>query len=250
MKEELRNKIFVIIGLSLALIVAELIFEWRYLSGVGLGLIIASLSLIVKQPLLNNLLKYLALFLILISLIALRSFYVFALVVLVFYYLFRTSEGNEFFDVQETIILPRGSSKAAYQSVELIQPQHQSRILVQELSLQGLSSEDQQSLEWDDVNLTYLGGNNIIDFGNHTIPPRETTIVLQKIYGRTRIILPKNVGLRINFSTISGNLIFEANQYHMLGKNFRWESPGYHQELARMNVILTVAFGDVEVILI
>lgn len=246
MKEGIRKNIFLLLAMTIGLMVGEYIFNWQYLAILGLGFLALLAAVLIPNRFLNIVFKYIGIFLIIASLIVLKSFYALLIVIIFLLVLFRTDQGNEFFHFKDAWVFP---SKANYQSIQLIQPQSQQRTLLEHQSLFDMISHHNYQYEWDDVNLVYIGGNHILDFGNTLVPSRETTVVIRKIFGNTRVIISNDIGLRINFATISGNLNFEANQYQLMGENFIWQSPGYEGNLRKINMIISVSYGDVEVIL-
>lgn len=74
--------------------------------------------------------------------------------------------------------------------------------------------------------------------------------MIRKVFGRTRIIVPNDIGLHLNISSISGRVMFESQEYPLVGENFRWESPAYSKSIRQLKIILSVGFGEVEVIVL
>lgn len=75
-------------------------------------------------------------------------------------------------------------------------------------------------------------------------------VVIQKMYGRIRIIVPIEVGISLNVSAVSGKVIFEQESYPLTGENFQWMSPEYLNSPRQLRFVISVAFGDVEVIVL
>lgn len=179
-----------------------------------------------------------------------QSIWLVLLVLVLFYWLFRGPNGNEFLVWGESLLHPFGGAKEAYHGVKLIQPQSGQRTLIKRESLIASMESKTNYYEWDDINIVFLGGSSIVDLGNTLLPPEQSTIVIRKLFGRTRLIIPRDVGFRLNISAISGAVVFENQSYSLVGENFRWETAGYAATPRRLNIMISVAFGEVEVIVL
>ncbi|XJS09778.1 cell wall-active antibiotics response protein LiaF [Aerococcaceae bacterium WGS1372] len=197
----------------------------------------------------RRILLIIGLFIIIVNLLLLRSLWVLVIVLILFFILFRTEDGNEFIHLKEAFITPKRSD-SQYYGVKLIEPQSSQRTMLKQESLFDMFKESHQEYEWDDVNIVTIGGNQIIDFGNTILPMDETTIVIRKFFGRTRIIIPNEIGIKLNISLISGAVVFESQRYPLTSENFKWMSPDYRSSKRQINLIISVVFGDVEVIII
>ena len=163
--------------------------------------------------------------------------------------LYRTPEGNEFFFFGESMLHPF-QTKEQYHGIQLVRPQSGQRTLLKSQSMFDSRDENKNIYEWDDINLVYFGGNTIIDLGNTILPSGENIVMIRKVFGRTRVIIPKGLGLRLNVSAISGQVVFESQQYLLRGDNFQWTSPGYSEADRKLKVLITLVTGDIEVILL
>lgn len=243
----LKRNIFIVLGMSVILILFEIFSDIKLVGLLGGSFILLILSLFISNKIINRIIFVLSLFMIVLSLILIDSIWLVIIAMSMLLILFRTPEGNEFFHAHDALILP-GSRRKEYLGVQLIEVQSKQRKLIIQRSLNEMLQEEKAAIEWDDVNLVYFGGNNIIDLGNTLIPLQETTIVIRKVWGRTRIIIPNDIGLKLNCSLLSGSIIFEMQRYSLTSENFRWMSPDYAKSSRKINLIISVVFGDVEVI--
>ena len=74
--------------------------------------------------------------------------------------------------------------------------------------------------------------------------------MVRKVFGTTRIILPKGLSFSMNISLIKGGVQFEREKYPLLNENFRWQGPNYQNDQRKVKLVVSQAFGNVEVILI
>lgn len=235
--------------LSICMLVLEMLGQRVAVMCVGVGLILLLLYAWIKIPLLRFVILCLAVSSLLLASFLTKSIWILMGMVLSGWRLFKTASGNEFISFGESILHPF-FKRGEYRGIQLIQPQSTQRSLLKRQSLTEALTENSQQYEWDDVNIVYFGGNSIIDCGNSLLPERETTIVIRKLFGQTRLILPKDIGLKLNISMMSGSVLFENQSYPLIGENFQWRTQGYLDTPRRMNIIISVAFGAVEVILL
>lgn len=249
MQKFLKQNIFIVFSISLIIILFDILLEWQSMSLLGLSFILFIIGLFIGNRIIRLVFFVIGLFMLILSLLMIRSMWVLLLSILLFLILFKSKDGNELIHFREALILPK-KSESNYYGIQLIEPQSEERtILIQESILEKYR-EDALEYEWDDVNIVLLGGSHILDFGNTILPLGETTIVIRKVFGRTRVIIPNDVGVKLNISTISGGVVFESQRYALTAENFRWMSPDYPDAKRRVNILVSVVFGDIEVIII
>lgn len=242
-----KRNIFIVFGISLLLVLFDIFTDWRNIGLVGLSFILIIFSLFISHRVVHNIILILGVFFLILSLLIIKSIWVLILVIILYLILFRTEEGNEFYHIRDAKIYPKGQ-RNEYAGIKLIEPQSVNRQLLHQEAIIESYKAEKEHIIWDDINMVYFGGSNIIDLGNTIIPDRETTIVIRKLYGRTRIIIPNDVGLKLNASVMSGAVVFEGHRYPLTGQNLKWMSPEYPSLTRKLNVMISVAFGDIEVI--
>lgn len=244
-----KNNIFIVIGISLILIAFEILTSIENTAIIGLGILTIVGSAFVKNLSVKRILLGLGFFLILLAVFLTRSIWMMVLAMVLLIFLYRTPEGNEFFFFGESMLHPF-QMKEQYHGIQLVRPQSGQRSLLKSQSMFDSRDENKNIYEWDDINLVYFGGNSIIDLGNTILPSGENIVMIRKVFGRTRVIIPKGLGLRLNVSAISGQVAFESQQYPLRGDNFQWTSPGYSETDRKLKVLITIVTGDIEVILL
>lgn len=245
----LKNNIFIVITISLVLIAFEILTSIQNTAIIGFGLLTIVASNFVKNTSLKRILLGAGFFLILLAVFLTRSIWMMVLAIVLLIILYRTPEGNEFFFFGESMLHPF-QTKEQYHGIQLVRPQSGQRTLLKSQSMFDSRDENKNIYEWDDINLVYFGGNTIIDLGNTILPSGENIVMIRKVFGRTRVIIPKGLGLRLNVSAISGQVVFESQQYLLRGDNFQWTSPGYSEADRKLKVLITLVTGDIEVILL
>lgn len=102
--------------------------------------------------------------------------------------------------------------------------------------------------EWDDINLSILMGETIIDLGNTLLPDEQNVILIRKGLGHTKIIIPIGVGVSVQHSVLQGNLIFKQETYHLSNETITIVDEDYHTASRKIKIVSSTLMGDVEVI--
>ncbi|MGX7109687.1 cell wall-active antibiotics response protein LiaF [Facklamia miroungae] len=251
MKDFFRKRIFLMMILCICLIFLELLTDWHFLGLFGIGFFLICLSLYIERYWLNRLFLGLGLVLVIVTIVLTRSFWLFLLTVFFALIIFNKGHINEMGNLSESMLHPGPKESENYYGIKLIQPQDQQRTILQYQSLFDMREDAKKvSYEWDDINLVYFGGNSIIDLGNTLIPAGEHTVLIRKMFGRVRLIIPRDIGLNMNISLISGRVMFESQDYELTLENFKWRSPDYQQANRKLSFIVSSVIGDVEVIIL
>jgi len=105
-----------------------------------------------------------------------------------------------------------------------------------------------QVYEWDDINLDILTGDTIIDLGNTLLPKKENAVIVRKGFGRTRILVPSGVAIKLEHSTFIGNVLFEGEQTGLRNERITIYSADYNENNRRLKILTNTIVGDLEVI--
>lgn len=249
MKHRITSTLWPIIGIIIALVAAEVLLSWPYLAILAGGAVLILFTRIVQWRWLKYTLFVSGLFLILTSIFLTRSVWVLTIAAILLYFIYQSGDGTALITSQDHLIQPF-RVQTHYHGIQLVKPQWNQTAFLQKQSIQEQLDQQTTSQAWNDINLIYLGGNHIIDLGNTLIPTGQHLVLIRRLYGRTQLIIPKEVGLRLNISAISATIYFEQEAYPLSMENFRWESPAYHDQSRQLNLVLSLAFGSVEVVLL
>ncbi|WP_124058923.1 cell wall-active antibiotics response protein LiaF [Vaginisenegalia massiliensis] len=247
MKAYLKRNIFLILLVCILVTVLEVVSSWGILIFFALGVAMLMGGLVNNESKPGRFLKLVGLFMIILSLLMTDSIWMVVICFILIYSIFDAPDGNEFFFTGESLLHP--FAKQAYHGIQLIEPQVGQKTLLKKQSLFE-EETNTQAYPWDDINLVYFGGDSIIDLGNTILPNGESLIMVRKVFGRTRLIIPKEVGLKLNISVMAGQVKFENQDYSLSGENFRWQSPDYQEANRSMRLMVSVVWGDVEVIFV
>ena len=246
MRKWLKKYIWVFVAISLALVAFDLFSNMRnFLFFIGAITLMVG-SFFIPVGFIRNILFFLGLFILSNVLIDSYAFLGFMLIVLLLLAIFQTKEGNEIIWFRESYIYPFKNNKA-YVGVKVVRPQIEQRSLVYKKSIVK-QYEEKEIFEWDDINIVALGGDSIIDLGRTILPEGENVVVIRKLFGRTRVIVPHEIALKMNISLINGRVIYEQDEFSLLNDSFLWESPDYQKNNRKLKIMISSVFGDVEVI--
>lgn len=248
--KKLRYRILYILVLTIAFIALELVLDFRFLLLFTTGMALSYLSLFIKNTTLRKIVLFPALVMVLVSLALTRSFWLFIVTLLLTLLVFQDDQVNQLINLSDNWLLPNHDKLGEYHGIQLVQPQSSQRSILDKNAVWEQKSVDRSIIEWDDINLIYFGGNTIVDLGNSLFPEGEYIVMVRKMYGRLRLIIPRDIGLSLNISLISGKVIFESQSYTLALENFRWQSPDYIQAKRKIKLIVSSVFGDVEVIIL
>ncbi|MBF0780730.1 MULTISPECIES: cell wall-active antibiotics response protein LiaF [unclassified Granulicatella] len=102
--------------------------------------------------------------------------------------------------------------------------------------------------EWDDIHLMSWFGDTTIHLGNTILPEETSIIVIHKLIGDVRIIVPLGVGVSLNHSTIRGHVLFEKEHHFLKHEQLSIYSENYIAARRRIKIVTSVYVGNVEVI--
>ena len=249
MTSVLKRNIFITLGLALVMILVEVFLHIEYLVFFAVGLLLMVLSLFLHPKSVRFLVLGIASFCTLVALFATRSVWLALILGLVMILIFRTDEGNQLFHLDSAYLKPF-DKMPSYHPIQIVEDQMDQVDLLQQVSILETANESQLFQNLDDINLVYIGGHDIIDLGKAKIPNQETIVMVRKVFGTTRIILPKGLSFSMNISLVKGGVQFEREKYPLLNENFRWQGPNYQNDQRKVKLVVSQAFGNVEVILI
>lgn len=251
MKDKMKRQMILVLAMSIILILSEILFNFVYGILFGSSIIILVTSLFIRQKQFARILALVGIILSGMAIFMTKSIWLFLLFLIIITILYNTDVGFEFAHLNEQSVHPfRETANNTYQDIKIVQPQSNQRTLLERTPFIAQENANKSEFQSHDINLVYFGGDNLVDFGNTFLPDQETVVVIRKLYGRVRIIVPIEVGLSLNVSAFYGQVIFEQEKYALTGENFTWKSPNYKSSPRQLRFVLSVLFGDVEVIVL
>lgn len=113
----------------------------------------------------------------------------------------------------------------------------------------GGQNHSQDRYGFEDINIVRLFGNDVVDLDQTVLVGRDNIVVIRKIFGKTKIILPIDVEISVSASSIYGRVQFlDLSFWDLRNESISIASPGYRDSHKRVKVVVNSLFGDVEVI--
>lgn len=106
-----------------------------------------------------------------------------------------------------------------------------------------------QTCRFDDINLFRLMGKDTIHLEKVILSHHDNVIILRKIVGTTRIILPVDVEVSLSLNNLYGDLTFlDEPKRSLRNEHYHQETKDYRKSSKSVKIILTTMIGDVEVV--
>ncbi|MBD3948881.1 cell wall-active antibiotics response protein [Tuanshanicoccus lijuaniae] len=246
MREQLKKYSWMILAFSLLILGIDIFNQLATFVPFIVSIVMVISALFISMRSIQLLVFWLGVFILTNVLINSYAFLGFILVIGIVLLVFQTKEGNELVWFHEAFLHPF-TKQQSYVGVKVIQPQINQRSRIYKQALPKYY-ETKELFEWQDINIAAVGGDSIIDLGATLLPEGENVIVIQKVFGRTRIIIPHGIGLLLNVSLINGKVLYEQDIFPLINDNFRWQSKDYAQATRKVKIVVSSVFSDVEVI--
>lgn len=106
-----------------------------------------------------------------------------------------------------------------------------------------------QTCRFDDINLFRLMGKDTIHLEHVILTNHDNVIILRKIVGTTKIIVPVDVEVSLSVNSLYGDLIFfDQPKRSLRNEQFHQETRDYLKSPKSVKILLTTMVGDVEVV--
>ena len=106
-----------------------------------------------------------------------------------------------------------------------------------------------QTCRFDDINLFRLMGKDTIHLEHVILSNHDNVIILRKLVGTTRIIVPVDVEVSLSVNSLYGDLTFlDQPKRALRNEQFHQETRDYLKSPKSVKIFLTTMVGDVEVV--
>jgi lia operon protein LiaF len=192
----------------------------------------------------NGLLFWIGLSLIIFSLLSVFTVW-FMLILAVFYLIMNGDQLFSDLNISNWVDFPW--NKKSYTGIEVERPiDHSGERLKQKWM--GNQTIGNHIFEWNNINMSVLMGDTIIDLGNTLLPAEENIILIRKGFGQTRIIVPAGVGVSLHHSALQGQVTFQHETYQLSNETLILYSDDYAEASRKIKIVSNSFFGDFEVI--
>ena len=106
-----------------------------------------------------------------------------------------------------------------------------------------------QTCRFDDINLFRLMGKDTIHLEKVILTNHDNVIILRKIVGTTKIIVPVDVEISLSINSLYGDLTFlDQPKRALRNEHYHQETRDYLKNHKSVKLVLTTMVGDVEVV--
>ena len=104
------------------------------------------------------------------------------------------------------------------------------------------------SYYFDDVNVIRITGNDTIDLSKVILRNQDNVILIRKVYGPTKLIVPFDVSVSLTVSSIYGAVtFFDEPPYDLRNESIKLRSDDYETSSRRVKIVVSNLAGNTEV---
>jgi predicted membrane protein len=113
----------------------------------------------------------------------------------------------------------------------------------------GADMHDSDFYAFDDINMVRLTGSDTIDLSSVIVTGKDNVVIIRKVFGPTKILVPIDVAVKLDVSAIYGSVrYFDFEEYDLRNESLKLWHPKDEECLKAVKVIVNVLAGDVEVV--
>lgn len=102
---------------------------------------------------------------------------------------------------------------------------------------------------FDDINIIRLTGTDVIDLSQVIISGQDNVIMLRKLYGPTKIMVPVDVAVKLDVSSIYGSVaFFDFPEYDLRNESIKLMGEDNSNAIKSVKLIISLVAGRVEVV--
>ena len=101
---------------------------------------------------------------------------------------------------------------------------------------------------FDDININRVVCDDIIDLETTSFIKEENTVLIRKFIGNTKIIVPQDMGLLVDFTSLRGEVELCGDVSFMNKERLRFKSDDYESQEKKLKLIVNVVYGNLTVV--
>ena len=112
----------------------------------------------------------------------------------------------------------------------------------------GSNVHESDSYAFDDINIIRMVGSDTIDLTQVIVEGRDNVILIRKVFGPTTIIVPIDVAIKAEVSSIYGSIRYlDFDQYDLRNETISLFKDSDSKKVKRVKLVVNTLAGDVEV---
>lgn len=236
----------IIIGLLGIWLLYELVFDWFWLSAfvIGVLLVVASGSFADKY---GDVPVIAGAMMVVLALLSTRPSWVILCIVVIF----KVGENQQLFN---TVKEPLFKKEANWREKEFISVRFRENQeeTVKKIRRKWFNNDTfgDEVYEWEDVNITKMAGDTVVDLGNTILPKENNIVMIRKGFGDTKLLVPEEVAVSLDLSVLLGKVKIGDEELVLKNETLKWKSSRYGDSSRKIKLISNVLFGEIEVIFI
>lgn len=112
----------------------------------------------------------------------------------------------------------------------------------------GSHTHDSDFYAFNDINIIRLTGSDTIDLSRVIVTGKNNVVIIRKIYGPTKILVPIDVSVKLETAAIYGSVhYFDFEEYDLRNESLKlWHED--EEALKVVKIIVSTLAGDIEVV--
>jgi len=101
---------------------------------------------------------------------------------------------------------------------------------------------------WEDTEMYYLYANNFIDFGSTIVPMGTNVVVINQVFGQTKLIVPEGVGLSLHANGFRSEISWNGDISVLNNERRNLQTEEYEKANRKIYLQISQGWGRIEVI--
>ena len=106
---------------------------------------------------------------------------------------------------------------------------------------------DKEPWELKDTSMWNVVGEIYMDMSLVMLDQKETTVILQGVFGDVDVIVPEFVGVSVNASVLVGQINVGPERETGLVNKVIWQSPNYETSDQKVKLLVSYIVGDIDI---
>ncbi|MBF7094710.1 transporter [Streptococcus sp. HF-1907] len=113
----------------------------------------------------------------------------------------------------------------------------------------GSNNHESDFYAFEDINIIRLSGTDTIDLTNVIVSGHDNVIMIQKVFGATKVLVPIDVAVCADISSVYGSVrYFDFEEYDLRNESIKLRYEEDAKPLKQVKLIVNIIAGDVEVV--
>ncbi|HEO3599326.1 TPA: transporter [Streptococcus agalactiae] len=112
----------------------------------------------------------------------------------------------------------------------------------------GTDQHESDFYVFEDINIIRISGTDTIDLTNVIVSGQDNVIIIQKVFGDTKVLVPLDVAVKADISSVYGSVqYFDFEEYDLRNESIKLSQEEEYYLLKRVKLVVNTIAGKVEV---